>query len=89
MEVEQLAEEVERRLADLDAPIAVAVMGCEVNGPGEAREADVGVAAGRTMGILFRKGEVVRKVAKEEIIDALEAEARAVAGEMAASGKKS
>lgn len=81
MGIERLAEEVEKRLADLDAPITVAVMGCEVNGPGEAREADVGVAAGRTSGILFKKGEVVGKVAEEEIVDAIEKLAREAAAE--------
>jgi (E)-4-hydroxy-3-methylbut-2-enyl-diphosphate synthase len=80
--IEQLAEEMERRLADLDAPITVAVMGCEVNGPGEAREAHVGVAAGRSSGILFRAGEVIGKVPEDKIADALEAEARAVAREL-------
>lgn len=74
-----LAEEVERRLAGIAAPLTVAVMGCEVNGPGEAREADVGVACGRGMGLLFRKGEVVRKVPEAEIADALVAEVEAVA----------
>jgi (E)-4-hydroxy-3-methylbut-2-enyl-diphosphate synthase len=82
MGVETLAEAVEKRLADLDAPITVAVMGCEVNGPGEAREADVGVAAGKTSGILFRKGEVVRKVPEDQIVDAVEAEARAIAAQI-------
>ena len=79
--IEKLAEEVEKRLADLDAPITVAVMGCEVNGPGEAREADVGVAAGRTHGILFRKGEVVGKVPESEIVDAVDRLAREAAAE--------
>lgn len=81
MGIEKLAEEVERRLADLDAPITVAVMGCEVNGPGEAREADVGVAAGRTHGILFKKGEVVGKVPEDEIADAIDRMAREAAKE--------
>ncbi len=66
-----LAEEVERRLAGVSAPLTVAVMGCEVNGPGEAREADLGVACGRGVGLLFRGGEVVRKVAEAELADAL------------------
>jgi (E)-4-hydroxy-3-methylbut-2-enyl-diphosphate synthase len=66
-----IATEVERRLREIDAPVKVAVMGCVVNGPGEAREADVGVAAGRGVGLLFRHGEPVRKVPEEEIVDAL------------------
>lgn len=81
MGIEKLAEEVERRLADLDAPITVAVMGCEVNGPGEAKEADVGVAAGRTHGILFKKGVVVGKVPEEEIAAAIDRMAREAAKE--------
>ena len=66
-----IAGEVERRLAALDAPVKVAVMGCAVNGPGEAREADVGIAAGKGVGLLFRHGEPVRKVPEAEIVDAL------------------
>ncbi len=66
-----VAEEVERRLAGIDKPITVAVMGCVVNGPGEAREADVGVAGGKGEGLLFRHGEVVRKVPEESLADAL------------------
>ena len=57
-----LAQEVERRLSTETAPIKVAVMGCVVNGPGEAREADLGMAGGRDKGIIFRKGEVIRSV---------------------------
>ena len=66
-----IAREVEARLALLDAPVKVAVMGCAVNGPGEAREADVGVAAGKGVGLVFRHGEPVRKVPEGEIIEAL------------------
>jgi len=66
-----VAEEVERRLAHLDNDITVAVMGCAVNGPGEAREADFGIAGGRGEGLLFKNGEVVRKVGEGELADAL------------------
>lgn len=66
-----IADEVDRRLRELDTPIKVAVMGCVVNGPGEARDADVGVAAGKGVGLVFRHGQPVRKVAEAEIIDAL------------------
>lgn len=69
-----IAEEVERRLRERSTPIKVAVMGCVVNGPGEAREADIGVAAGAGVGLIFAKGETVRKVAESEIVDALFAE---------------
>jgi (E)-4-hydroxy-3-methylbut-2-enyl-diphosphate synthase len=70
-----VAEEVEQRLHDLPKKITVAVMGCVVNGPGEAREADVGIAGGKGQGLLFRKGEVVRKVPQDELADALVEEA--------------
>lgn len=66
-----VANEVEARLKSVDAPLTVAVMGCVVNGPGEAREADVGIAGGRGEGLLFRHGEVVRKVNENEMADAL------------------
>jgi (E)-4-hydroxy-3-methylbut-2-enyl-diphosphate synthase len=66
-----IAQAVEERLRGSGAPIKVAVMGCAVNGPGEAREADVGVAAGRGVGLVFRHGEPVRKVAEADIVDAL------------------
>ncbi len=69
-----VAEEVEKRLAVYDKPLTVAVMGCVVNGPGEAREADVGIAGGRGEGLLFRRGEIVRKVPENELADALLAE---------------
>ena len=63
-----LAQEVERRLSTETAPIKVAVMGCVVNGPGEAREADLGMAGGRDKGIIFRKGEVIRSVRGQETL---------------------
>ena len=72
--LEKLALEVEKRLADISDPITVAVMGCVVNGPGEAREADVGIAGGINEGLIFRKGEVLKKVAEADIIDELFAE---------------
>ena len=72
--LEKLALEVEKRLAEISDPITVAVMGCVVNGPGEAREADVGIAGGINEGLIFRKGEVLKKVAEADIIDELFAE---------------
>jgi (E)-4-hydroxy-3-methylbut-2-enyl-diphosphate synthase len=77
-----VAEEVEKRLQGIDAPLTVAVMGCVVNGPGEAREADVGVAGGKGEGLLFRRGEVVRKVPESELADALVAEVEKLAEEL-------
>lgn len=67
----KIAEEVEEKLQFLDRPLKVAVMGCVVNGPGEAREADVGIAGGKGVGLIFRKGEVVRKVPEDELVDEL------------------
>ncbi|MBU1230148.1 MAG: flavodoxin-dependent (E)-4-hydroxy-3-methylbut-2-enyl-diphosphate synthase [Proteobacteria bacterium] len=61
-----LAEEVQKHLRDVPEVFKVAVMGCVVNGPGEAREADIGIAGGRGVGIVFRKGEVIRKIRGEE-----------------------
>lgn len=66
-----LAEEVAERLKGCSKPISVAVMGCVVNGPGEASDADVGVACGRGVGMVFRHGEVIRKVSEDQIVDAL------------------
>ncbi len=67
----KLALEVENRLQSYKAPLTVAIMGCVVNGPGEAREADVGIAGGKGEGLLFRRGEIVRKVPEEALADAL------------------
>ncbi|MGB9589706.1 MAG: flavodoxin-dependent (E)-4-hydroxy-3-methylbut-2-enyl-diphosphate synthase, partial [Candidatus Hydrothermia bacterium] len=64
-------QEITEALVDIKEPFRVAVMGCEVNGPGEAREADFGVAAGRGFGLIFRKGRVVKKVKVEDIARAL------------------
>ena len=71
MDLIPIAEEVGRRLADVRTPLKVAVMGCVVNGPGESRDADIGVAAGKGVGMIFVKGQVVRRVAEAEIVDAL------------------
>ena len=69
-----IAEEVERRLQNCDKNITVAVMGCAVNGPGEASAADIGIAGGKGEGLLFRKGEILYKVPQERLVDALIAE---------------
>ncbi len=66
-----LAGEVESRLQGCEKNITVAVMGCVVNGPGEAREADIGIAGGDGEGLIFKKGEIIRKVAEEQLVDAL------------------
>ena len=69
-----IATEVERRLSEVRAPISVAVMGCIVNGPGEAKDADIGVACGRGKGMLFAHGERIRTVDEADIVDELMAE---------------
>ena len=66
-----IAEELERRLADCKKNITVAVMGCVVNGPGEASAADIGVAGGKGEGMIFRKGKILYKVPQEKLVDAL------------------
>lgn len=66
-----LAKQVEERLKDCKKPIKVAVMGCVVNGPGEAREADIGIAGGDGNGLIFKKGEILRKVPEEKLLDEL------------------
>ena len=73
-----MAEEVSRRLATVKAPISVAVMGCVVNGPGESRDADLGIACGRGQGVLFRNGKKIRNVPEDQVVDELfrEIEAR-------------
>ncbi len=71
IDVVGIAQEVERRLSALSTPLTVAVMGCAVNGPGEAKEADVGVAGGRGEGLLFEKGRIVGKVKEQDIVRAV------------------
>lgn len=66
-----IANEVEKRTRDLKRPLKIAVMGCAVNGPGEAREADIGIAGGNGTGLIFKKGEIIRKAKEEEIVDEL------------------
>jgi (E)-4-hydroxy-3-methylbut-2-enyl-diphosphate synthase len=70
----KLAREVENEFKHLDEEIHIAVMGCEVNGPGEARAADIGVAGGRGIGLIFKNGEVIRKVPEQDIVQAMREE---------------
>ena len=67
----KIAEEVEKRLEKCNKNIKVAVMGCVVNGPGEAREADIGIAGGKGEGLIFKKGEIIKKVKEEDLIEEL------------------
>lgn len=66
-----ITRQLEERLSGLKKPVKIAILGCVVNGPGEASEADIGVACGKGVGILYRKGEVVRRVKEDEIVDAV------------------
>ncbi len=66
-----IATEVEKRISGIKTPLKVAVMGCAVNGPGEAREADIGIAGGKGEGLIFKKGEILKKVPQEKLVDEL------------------
>lgn len=81
IELIKIAEQVERKIQHLTAPLKVAIMGCVVNGPGEAREADIGIAGGRGVGLLFKKGQVIRKVPEASLIDELLKEIQIMAQE--------
>ena len=74
VDVVTLAEAVDEYLKKIGKPIKVAVMGCMVNGPGEAKDADVGIAGGKSKGVIFRKGEIVKTVTEENLVEALMAE---------------
>ena len=82
VDVYTLAEEVTKGLEGMTAPLRVAVMGCVVNGPGEAREADLGVASGNGKGKIFVRGEVIKTVPEDQIVETLLAEAHRIAAEM-------
>lgn len=77
----KIVPRVEKALASLRAPLTVALMGCMVNGPGEAREADIGLACGRGVGILFKKGKLVRRIPDDRIIPEFVSEVRRLAAE--------
>jgi (E)-4-hydroxy-3-methylbut-2-enyl-diphosphate synthase len=71
IDLEGIVDEVQRRLGDRKTPITISILGCIVNGVGEAREADLGIAAGKGKGVIFRRGEIVRHVTEAEMVDAL------------------
>ena len=66
-----LAEKVEKEIENIDKPIKVAVMGCVVNGPGEAKEADIGICGGKGEGLIIKKGEIIKKLPEKELLSAL------------------
>lgn len=75
------AEEVDRQVREISQPLKVAVMGCVVNGPGEAREADVGIAGGKAQGLLFRHGEIVKKIPENQLVSELLKEIKNITGD--------
>lgn len=82
IDIISLAREVEQRLSHINEPLTVAVMGCVVNGPGEAREADIGIAGGKGVGLLFRRGEIVMKFPEKELADILVEEVEKMAASL-------
>ncbi len=77
----RLTAAVQRLLKGIDIPIKVAVMGCVVNGPGECREADIGVVGGKGKGLILRRGEIVHRVSEDQILPVFERELKAVCAE--------
>jgi (E)-4-hydroxy-3-methylbut-2-enyl-diphosphate synthase len=81
-----LAEQVERHIQNIETPLKIAVMGCVVNGPGEAKEADIGVAGGHGVGIIFKKGQLYKKVAEDKLLAVFLAEIDAMIEEARQNG---
>jgi (E)-4-hydroxy-3-methylbut-2-enyl-diphosphate synthase len=71
VDLTRLVAKVERAVQKITTPLSVAMMGCVVNGPGEAKEADIGIAGGKGVGVLFKKGRVVRKVREKDFVQVL------------------
>src|SRR5205085_7905271 len=86
IDLEGIVAQVEKRLAGRTTPVKVSILGCVVNGPAEAREADLGIAAGKGKGVIFKRGEIVRHVQESEMVDALLEEIAAWEQEEAARG---
>jgi (E)-4-hydroxy-3-methylbut-2-enyl-diphosphate synthase len=84
----KVVSEVEKRLAAVRVPLKVALMGCMVNGPGEAREADIGIACGREVAVLFKGGRLVRRIAEKRIIPELVREVEKMAQARAAQDRE-
>jgi len=82
IDLNRLVEKVEKSVQKISTPMTIAIMGCVVNGPGEAKEADIGIAGGKGMGVLFKKGEVVRKVKEKDFTSALFNEIREMVKEI-------
>jgi (E)-4-hydroxy-3-methylbut-2-enyl-diphosphate synthase len=82
IDLQKVVSEVKERIKDVTAPIRISILGCAVNGPGEAAEADIGIAGEKGQGILFRKGKEIRRVKESAMVDELEREVRALAASM-------
>jgi (E)-4-hydroxy-3-methylbut-2-enyl-diphosphate synthase len=89
IDLERIVREVKDRIRDVRVPMRISILGCAVNGPGEAAEADIGVAGGRGEGMIFRKGKLLRRVKEAAMVDELEREIRALAAEREAAGAAS
>src|SRR5262249_58163953 len=87
IDLEGIIAQLEKRLGGRKTPVKVSVLGCVVNGPGEAREADLGIAAGKGKGVIFKRGEIIRNVLESEMVDALLEEIEIWEKEEAASGR--
>src|SRR5437016_6635077 len=87
IDLNKIMDELQRRMAGRKTPIKVSVLGCVVNGPGEAREADLGIAAGKGKGVIFKRGEIIRHVLESEMVDALLEEIEIWEKEEAAGGR--
>jgi (E)-4-hydroxy-3-methylbut-2-enyl-diphosphate synthase len=79
VDLKHLVEKVEKGVQKISQPITIAIMGCVVNGPGEAKEADIGIAGGKGVGVLFKKGRVVKKVREKDFASALLREVNKIA----------
>ncbi|MGD9212794.1 MAG: flavodoxin-dependent (E)-4-hydroxy-3-methylbut-2-enyl-diphosphate synthase, partial [Desulfobacteraceae bacterium] len=82
LDLVDIVDQVEKALAYLKTPIKIAVMGCVVNGPGEAREADIGIAGGKGLGILFKKGKIIKKIPQNHLVSVLVQEVQRTTGEL-------
>jgi (E)-4-hydroxy-3-methylbut-2-enyl-diphosphate synthase len=87
IDLEGIIAKLEKRLAGRTTPVKVSVLGCVVNGPGEAREADLGIAAGKGKGVIFKRGEMIRNVSEAEMVDALLEEIEIWEKEESAAGR--
>ena len=83
-----IANEIEEYISNINAPIKVSVLGCAVNGPGEAKEADIGIAGARGEGLLFRHGKIVRKIPENQMVEELKKEIDSLAEEYKQKGKQ-